>query len=153
MADTKAEIERHRAGAQREVDELTKQKESISSHLAQISQLLGTQMPGLADALKPRQAVGTGQKAVGPAPAQAAPGQAGPPQAAPAAPPRNGGSTQAAPATQVSQAAPAAGQAAPRQQTQAAPAQQATQAGQPPAAKQPVSAKAKASNDEEWWTE
>src|SRR6185369_16151715 len=90
MADTKSEIERHRAGAQREVDELTKQKESISTHLAQISQLLGTQMPGLADALKPRQAVGTGQKAV----------------------------------------------------------------GQPPAAKQPVSAKAKASNnDEEWWTE
>jgi hypothetical protein len=151
MADTKAEIERHRAGAQREVDELTKQKESISTHLAQISQLLGTQMPGLADALKPRQAVGTGQKAVGPAPS-------GPPtQAAPAAPPRNGGSSQAAPATQVNQAAtaaPAAGQAAPRQQTQAAPAQQATQAGQPPAAKQPVSAKAKASNnDEEWWTE
>ncbi len=53
LADTKSEIERHRASAQREVDELSKQKESISSHLAQISQLLGTQMGGLADALKP----------------------------------------------------------------------------------------------------
>jgi hypothetical protein len=55
MADTKSEIERHRASAQREVDDLTRQKESISSHLAQISQLLGTQMPGLSDVLKPPQ--------------------------------------------------------------------------------------------------
>ena len=55
MADTKSEIERHRASAQREVDDLTRQKESISSHLAQISQLLGTQMPGLSDVLKPAQ--------------------------------------------------------------------------------------------------
>ncbi|HYA52209.1 MAG TPA: hypothetical protein VEG33_13660, partial [Streptosporangiaceae bacterium] len=73
--------ERHRAAAQREVDELSKQKESISTHLAQISQLLGTQMPGLADALKPnaRPAVAAAApKAVAPppaAPAQAAPGQ------------------------------------------------------------------------------
>ena len=54
MADTKNELERHRAVAQREVDDLTRQKESISSHLAQISQLLGTQMPGLSEALKPQ---------------------------------------------------------------------------------------------------
>jgi hypothetical protein len=52
MADTKSEIDRHRAAAQHEVDDLSRQKESISTHLAQISQLLGTQMPGLSDALK-----------------------------------------------------------------------------------------------------
>ena len=74
-ADAKNEMERHRTAAQREVDDLTRQKESISSHLAQISQLLGTQMPGLSEALKPQQ----GRQAVGqPAPPKAV---AGPPPA------------------------------------------------------------------------
>ena len=41
-----------RSLAQRQVDELNKQKESVGAHLAQISQLLGAQMPGLADVLK-----------------------------------------------------------------------------------------------------
>ena len=49
--------------AQREVDDLTRQKESISSHLAQISQLLGTQMPGLSEALKPQSRAAVGSQA------------------------------------------------------------------------------------------
>jgi hypothetical protein len=104
--------------------------------------------------------VGTGTKAVGPAPS--APAQASSPQSAPAAPPRNGGPA-AAPAPQATtrQAAQPAQQAptqqAPTQQapTQQAPTQQARapQGGQQAApAKQPVSAKGKG-NDEEWWTE
>src|SRR5262249_54965195 len=56
LADTKAEAERVRTAAQRHVDDLNKQKDSVAAHLAQISQLLGTQMPGLADALKQPQA-------------------------------------------------------------------------------------------------
>ena len=88
-ADAKNEMQRHRAGAQREVDDLTRQKESISSHLAQISQLLGTQMPGLSEALKPQQ----GRQAVGPpAPPKAV---AGPPPA-----PREGPRPQAQAASQ-----------------------------------------------------
>src|SRR5262249_47492258 len=82
LADTRSEIERHRAAAQREVDELSKQKESISTHLAQISQLLGTQMPGLADALKPpaRPAVAAAApKAVAPPPAAPQPAPPPPP--------------------------------------------------------------------------
>ena len=120
LADTKAEIERHRAGAQREVNELSKQKESISTHLAQISQLLGNQMPGLADALQPRQqqAVGTGAKAVGPAPA--APAPASSPQSAPAAPPRNGGPAAPAPQAATRQAAQPTQQARPPQGAQQA---------------------------------
>ncbi|HEV3067746.1 MAG TPA: cellulose-binding protein, partial [Streptosporangiaceae bacterium] len=75
-ADAKNEIERHRVSAQREVDDLTRQKESISTHLAQISQLLGTQMPGLSEALKPPQS----RPAVAPAAPKAV---AGPPPPAP----------------------------------------------------------------------
>jgi len=95
----------HRASAQREVDELSKQKESISTHLAQISQLLGTQMPGLADALK---------QPARPAVAAAAPkAVAPPPPAAPAhATPSQGQPTQAQQAPAASQA-PAGG--APKQ--------------------------------------
>ena len=75
------------------------------------------------------------QKAVGSA-------QGAPTQAAPAAPRSSGPATQAAPA------APAA---SPRQ-AQPAPAPGQTQQAQQAQAKQPVSAKAKA-NDDEWWTE
>jgi hypothetical protein len=128
LADTKNEIERHRASAQHEVDDLSRQKESISSHLAQISQLLGTQMPGLADALKPQQS----RHAVGaPAPKAVAP-----PAQAPA------------PAREERQPVPAQAQAQPQQ----APA---PTGGQAPAGaqKQPVSAKAAKGNDDEWWTE
>ncbi|MGH3275353.1 MAG: DivIVA domain-containing protein, partial [Streptosporangiaceae bacterium] len=52
LADTKSEADRVRTQAQRHVDDLNRQKDSVTAHLAQISQLLGTQMPGLADALK-----------------------------------------------------------------------------------------------------
>ena len=47
LAETKADAERRRAAAQREFEELTRQKDSIAIHLAQVRQLLGGQMPGM----------------------------------------------------------------------------------------------------------
>ena len=41
LAETKADAERRRVAAQREVDELTRQKDSIVTRLAQVRQLLG----------------------------------------------------------------------------------------------------------------
>src|SRR5690606_37624098 len=41
LAETKAEAERIRTAAQRQVDELTRQRDSITSHLNQLRQLLG----------------------------------------------------------------------------------------------------------------
>src|SRR5207248_912070 len=41
LVETKAEAERHRSIAQRQVDELTRQKDSITGHLTQLRQLLG----------------------------------------------------------------------------------------------------------------
>jgi hypothetical protein len=82
-----------RNNAQRQVDELNKQKESVGAHLAQISQLLGGTMPGLADVLK---ASPQPQPAVAPAPAPAparavtaGPAEAEPVPAAAAAPARH----------------------------------------------------------------
>jgi vacuolar-type H+-ATPase subunit E/Vma4 len=49
LSEVKADAERRRAAAQREVDELTRQKDSIASHLAQVRQLLGGQLPGGVD--------------------------------------------------------------------------------------------------------
>ena len=57
LSDTKAEAERQLSAAQRQVDELNKQKENTAAHLAQISQLLGGQLPGMRDALKPTSTV------------------------------------------------------------------------------------------------
>jgi len=45
LTEVKADAERRHAAAQREVDELTRQKDSIASHLAQVRQLLGGQVP------------------------------------------------------------------------------------------------------------
>jgi vacuolar-type H+-ATPase subunit H len=47
LTEVKADAERHRAATQREVDELTRQKDSIASHLAQVRQLLGAQVPSM----------------------------------------------------------------------------------------------------------
>ena len=47
LAEVKADAERRRAATQREVDDLTRQKDSIASHLAQVRQLLGGQLPGM----------------------------------------------------------------------------------------------------------
>jgi hypothetical protein len=47
LAEVKADSERRRAAAQREVDELTRQKDPIASHLAQVRQLMGGQLPGM----------------------------------------------------------------------------------------------------------
>jgi hypothetical protein len=44
LTDTRNEMERLQAAAQRELGELTKQKESISSYLTQIRQFLSTQL-------------------------------------------------------------------------------------------------------------
>ena len=40
LAEVTADAERRRAATQREVDDLTRQKDSIASHLAQVRQLL-----------------------------------------------------------------------------------------------------------------
>jgi hypothetical protein len=44
LSETKAEAERRRLASQREVDELTRQKDNIATHLAQVRQLLGGQL-------------------------------------------------------------------------------------------------------------
>jgi hypothetical protein len=77
-AETKADAERRRAAAQREVDELTRQKDSIATHLAQVRQLLDGQMPGM-DPAPPKPAIVAG--------------------AAPSGAPSNGTSGQPAPTT------------------------------------------------------
>jgi hypothetical protein len=40
LAEASADAERRRAAANREVDDLTRQRDSIASHLAQVRQLL-----------------------------------------------------------------------------------------------------------------
>jgi hypothetical protein len=55
LAEVKADAGRRRAATQREVDELTRQKDSIASHLAQVRQVLGGQLPGM-DAVQAAQA-------------------------------------------------------------------------------------------------
>ena len=59
LAEVKADAERRQAAAQREVDELTRQKDSIASHLAQVRQLLGGQVPGMdaVQAAQPKPAI------------------------------------------------------------------------------------------------
>jgi len=109
------------------VDDLNKQKESVAAHLAQISQLLGTQMSGLGSALKP----------------------SGPPPAVSSSPAK---AVTAAPANGGTQPAPAA--ASDRQGGQTPSGQgSGGRSGNAPAPKQPASAKsAKSGDDDEWWT-
>ena len=59
LAEVKADAERRRAVARREVDELTRQQDSIVSHLAQMRQLLVGQLPGTdaGQAAQPKPAV------------------------------------------------------------------------------------------------
>ena len=146
LADTKAEAERHRSSAQRHVDDLNKQKESVAAHLAQISQLLGNQMSGLGAAMQPAApaVAGSPAKAVTAAPQANGGSQAAPPAPpAPAAPPRQGG----APAGQ----APAGGQNTGGQNPGG---RSGGQAGGAPGPKQTVNAKsAKAGDNEDWWVE
>ena len=49
-----------RAAAQREVDDLTRQKDSIASHLAQVRQLFGGQLPGMETAVQAKPAIAAG---------------------------------------------------------------------------------------------
>jgi hypothetical protein len=44
LSETKADADRRRVASQREVDELTRQKDNITTHLAQVRQLLGGQL-------------------------------------------------------------------------------------------------------------
>ena len=121
------------AAARREVDELTRQKDSIASHLAQVRQLLGGQLPGGVD---PAMSAAQAKPAIAADPALSAPGAA----------PRNGAGqaapTTVQPATQVS-AAPTQVQA---QRPAPANGGAATQAN----GKQGPSGK---EDEEDWWTE
>jgi hypothetical protein len=137
-----------RTAAQRHVDELNKQKESVAAHLTQISQLLGGQMPGIADALKPKPAV-----------------QAQAPRAVAAPPSGNGGNGgNGAPQAAAPKAPPTAQQAAPAAppRTSEVPAGQHAAPGRPDSqpsagagvAKQSANAKSGGKgDDDEWWTE
>jgi hypothetical protein len=46
LSEAKAEAERHRRASQRQVDELIRQRDSITGHLDQLRSLLGATMPG-----------------------------------------------------------------------------------------------------------
>ena len=99
LAETKADAERRRAAAQRDVDELTRQKDSIATHLAQVRQLLGGQLlPGMDAATMQAPPA---KPAIAAESAPAAPPTQGPvAPAAPAAPasaPRNGNGGSAPP--------------------------------------------------------
>jgi hypothetical protein len=45
MADNQAELERHRAAAQREVDELNRQRDAITTSLEELRRLITGQAP------------------------------------------------------------------------------------------------------------
>jgi hypothetical protein len=65
LSGAKTEAERRRITAQLEVDELTRQKDNISSHLAQVRQLLGgqpgIQLPPTENGTAPRPAAANGE--------------------------------------------------------------------------------------------
>jgi len=48
LGEAKTEAERHRRAAQRQVDDLVRQRDSITGHLDQLRSLLGATMPGAA---------------------------------------------------------------------------------------------------------
>jgi hypothetical protein len=137
LAETKADAERRRAAAQREVDDLTRQKDSIASHLAQVRQLLGGQVPDMAGAAAALQQ----PKPISPDPV----------------PPRNGASGGAAPTTvQPVQSSASATQVSPAA-TQASRATNGstnggTNGGAPAGAATKQAASGK-EDDEDWWTE
>jgi hypothetical protein len=140
------------------VDELTRQKDSIATHLAQVRQLLGGQLPGM-DAAAMQAPPAKPAIAADPAPAAPPAPVAPPTQAAPVAPataPRNGnggsvGPTTVQPAqqsghqsTQATQVSPAATAAQQRPANGGAPAPAQAGAKQSPNGKE---------DDEDWWTE
>jgi hypothetical protein len=144
LAETKADAERRRATAQRDVDELTRQKDSIASHLAQVRQLLGGQLP-----------MDAAVTAMQPKPAIAADPGPGTPSGSVSAP-RNGTSTPPAPTTV--QPVPS-GQSAAHQPTQVSPAPAQAQprpgnGGSPATAQASTKQAANGKeDDEDWWTE
>ena len=86
LSETKAEAERRRVASQREVDELTRQKDNISTHLAQVRQLLGGQLGIQMPPMEP---------AVAAAPVQPAIAESVPAAAAPAIRPAGNGAAPA----------------------------------------------------------
>ncbi|HWG14002.1 MAG TPA: hypothetical protein VG268_12095, partial [Streptosporangiaceae bacterium] len=131
---TKSDAERSRAAAQRQVDDLTRQKDSISSHLAQLRQLLGGGVPGMEAESTSSVPSAPSRPAISDAPRSPAPAPAAPVQEAPK--PANGGAPQA----------PAQRQA-PAQQNQPA------RSGAPAANGAKQGANGKAADDEDWWPE
>ena len=82
MSEAKTEAERRRVTSQREVEELTRQKDNISSHLAQVRQLLGGQLGVPMPSMDPAVNAAPAKPAIAePAPA----GNGGAPIGAPAA--------------------------------------------------------------------
>jgi hypothetical protein len=142
LAETKADAERRRAAAQREVDDLTRQKDSIASHLAQVRQLLGGQVPDMAGAAAALQQ----PKPISPDPV-------------PASAPRNGASGGAAPTTvqpvqsSATQVSPAATQASRPTNSSANGSTSGGTSGGAPAGAATKQAAGGKEDDEDWWTE
>jgi hypothetical protein len=142
LTEARTDAERRRVTAQREVDELTRQKDNIGSHLAQVRQLLGGQLGGQMPTMDPSVAAPPQPK---PAIAESAPAA----QAAPAGNPKPA-PTAAAPT--VAAAAPAAARQGGNGAATAQAARPAAGNGAPAAAPAPK-AEGKPENDEDWWTE
>jgi hypothetical protein len=143
--EAKNDAERRRVTAQREVDELTRQKDNISAHLAQVRQLLGGQfgvsIPGMEAA---QASVSSAEK---PAIASQSGGNGNAAIAAPAGSPRpaaNAGVASGSGAGNRGNGTPSAAGAA----TTATPR---PAAGSPDA--QAASPAPEKKNDEDWWTQ
>jgi len=129
MSEAKTEAERRRVTSQREVEELTRQKDNISSHLAQVRQLLGGQLGvPMPPSMDPAVSAPPAKPAITePAPAPAPAG--------------NGGG------------APGVAPAAVRQAGNGAPAAPAAQAPRPAGNGVAAKPEGKPEDDENWWTE
>jgi len=138
MTEARTEAERRRVTAQREVDELTRQKDNIASHLAQVRQLLGGQLGAVPNVPNMDPSVGAPQAK--PAIAESAPA----PKPAPAPAPATAPATAAAPAAARPTGNGTATAQAPRPQGNGAPA---------PTVAAPAQKGAGKENDEDWWTE
>ncbi|HEX3513280.1 MAG TPA: cellulose-binding protein, partial [Trebonia sp.] len=73
ISEAKTEAERRRLTAQREVEELTRQKDNITTHLAQVRQLLGGQLGIQMPPMEPAVAAPPPKQAVESAPVASAP--------------------------------------------------------------------------------
>ena len=144
------------------MEELTRQKDSIATHLAQVRQLLGGQLPGMDAAVQaPAAKPAIAAEPAGAPPTQVAPA-APPTQVAPAAPasaPRNGNGGPVAPTTVQPAQQPAAVRPPghPGLAGATAAQQRPANGGAPAPAPAPARRAKQAANgkedDEDWWTE